>query len=233
MRLVFIGLLAINLVVLGWHFLRPSEETKAVVRSMPEATNAARTLTLLSEMDDDARALLVQASKSKNSAEGEPVCTLVGPFVDSDRGAIVRERLRALGVESNLQSLEIPAGESFWVYLPPEASQQEALRRLHELQSKQIDSYVIPKGDLANGISFGMYTHQALALERMAEMKKRGYDARIKSLARTQKELWLLLGPGQAVRVDKTVWAELLPEGSGQEIRQNLCSAVASADKFH
>lgn len=232
MRLVFLVLLVLNSVLFGWYVLQPSEEPQARVVVAPAAGTSARSLTLIEEMDADARQMLVrEASKGR---EGEaPVCTLVGPFLDADRGAIVRERLRALGVDSNLQSLEITAGESYWVYLPPEPSQEQALRRLHELQAKQVDSYVIPRGELANGISFGMFTQKPLAEARQAEMVKLGYQAALKVLPRTQKELWLVLGPGQASSVGASVWQELLPAEGGQEIRQNLCSAVASGDKFH
>lgn len=233
MRLVFFGLVVINLLVLAVHLLTHKEEVRAVVPALPAAAPDTRPLTLLSEMDQDTRVSLSRAAPAGVEPEREPVCTLVGPFVDSDRGAIVRERLRALGVESNLQSLEIQAGESYWVFLPPEASQQEALRRLHELQAKKIDSYVIPKGELTNGISFGVYTQPALAVKRQEEMVRLGYEAEIQALPRTQKELWLVLGPGQARRVGEPVWQELVPPGTGQEIRQNLCSAVASGNKFH
>lgn len=230
MRLVFFGLLALNLIMLGWVVLSPADEPVAVVRAAPEAA-AGQPLTLISEMDSDVQESLLRTPESA-AAVSEAVCTLVGPFLDSDRGAIVRERLRALGADSTLQSLEIRAGDSYWVYNPPEPSQQEALRRLRELQAKQIDSYLIPGGDLANGISFGVFTQKALAEQRMTEMRGLGYDAQMLAKPRIQKELWLVLGPGQASRIADEVWADLLPEGSAQEIRQNLCSAVASSDKF-
>ncbi|MBB3170171.1 SPOR domain-containing protein [Simiduia aestuariiviva] len=232
MRLVFVVLVVMNGLLFGWQLLRPAEEPSVAVASAPAAGTAARSLIIIDEMDTDAREVLAKAS-AKPASSSAPICTLAGPFVDADRGAIVRERLRALGVESNLQSLEITAGESYWVYLPPESSQEQALRRLHELQAKQVDSYVIPKGELANGISFGMFTQKPLAEARKQEMERLGYSAQIRILPRTQKEMWLVLGPGQALRVGDAVWSELLPEDGGQEIRQNLCSAVASGDKFH
>ncbi|AFU99035.1 SPOR domain-containing protein [Simiduia agarivorans] len=231
MRLVFFGLLALNLLVLGWTLLSPADEPAAVVRAAPDVAPAGQSLTLIAEMDSDVQAALQKTQKPAPDSS-EAVCTLVGPFVDSDRGAIVRERLRALGAESNLQSLEIHAGESYWVYNPPEPSQQEALRRLHELQAKQIDSYLIPGGELANGISFGVFTQKPLAEQRMAEMRRLGYDAKMLAKPRIQKELWLVLGPGQAARIGDEVWSNLLPPDAKQEIRQNLCSAVASSDKF-
>lgn len=231
MRLVFFGLLALNGLVLVWTLLSPAEEPKALVR-VAEPAASAQSLTLISEMDADVQASLVRPSAS--SAEGQaPVCTLVGPFRDSDRGAIVRERLRALGADSTLQSLEIRVGDSYWVYLPPLPSQQEALRRLHELQAKKIDSYMIPSGELANGISFGVFTQKPLAEQRLSEMRGMGYGAEMLEKPRMQKELWLVLGPGQASRIGEAVWTDLLPQDGEQEIRQNLCSAVASGDKFH
>ncbi|UTA47437.1 hypothetical protein L1F30_14910 [Simiduia sp. 21SJ11W-1] len=232
MRMVLIVLVVMNVLLFGWQLLSPADEPRAVVAAAPAAGASARSLVLLDEMDADARRALAQSVGTERTSS-DPVCTLAGPFVDADRGAIVRERLRALGVESTLQSLEITSGESYWVFLRPEPSQEQALRRLHELHAKQVDSYVIPKGELANGISFGMFTQKPLAEARRAEMVKLGYEAEIKVLPRTQKELWLILGPGQALRVGESVWSELLPEGGGQEIRQNLCSAVASGGKFH
>lgn len=157
-----------------------------------------------------------------------PLCTLIGPFETPERAEALVQRLQSLDTRAEVRDIEVSDGEGYWVYLAPELSHRAALRRLHELQSKQIDSYIIPRGELANGISFGMFTRRELAEARRVDMQARGYEARIREIERTHREIWVLLPPGEAARVGESLWQELLAVAPALERRQNFCPGVAS-----
>jgi len=97
--------------------------------------------------------------------------------------------------------VEIADGKNYWVYLKPEMSEKEALRRLSEIQqSKAIDSYIIPSGELANGISFGQFPNEKEANSKAEQIRAQGYAAEIKEIPKSHNETW--------VEVREQVWAK-------------------------
>jgi hypothetical protein len=107
-------------------------------------------------------------------------------------------------------------------------SEKEALRRLYELQNKNIESYIITKGELTNGISFGRYANGLEAEEKMKENKAQGYDAQIKVVPKTINETWVLLESGADDKISQSVWLDLMSQQQNLEKRQNFCLGVAS-----
>lgn len=160
--------------------------------------------------------------------DGRAVCTLVGPFKERLAAEYFVERLGALDVVSSVEMLEVPGDPGFWVYQAPEVSRKAALRRLHELQAKGIDSYVIPKGDLENGISFGLFSDRKRAEEQLEVVQSSGYEADIRTVARSFEEVWVSMAGGEAEKISSEHWFELLNREEDLEKRQNFCPDVAS-----
>ena len=240
MRWIFLTLLLVNGLVFVWQLLREPAPEAPVAAPAPAvvAQEGLEPLRLLDELEGQALAEMLsekgrlRLADNPRSADGKPLCTLVGPFEQLLRAEYFIERMSALDIVAEIQDVEIPGETGYWVYLPPEVSRKEALRRLHELQAKGVDSYVIPKGELANGISFGMFSQEALALKRRQAMISQGYGAEIKEMARTYKETWALLRPDQAAKMSQELWLQVAADNPGVERRQNFCPTVASTDNF-
>ena len=175
------------------------------------------------------RERLQYAEVDEGSSSSSPICTLVGPFADLAKGEQLLQRMRALEIEADIRELEMPGESGFWVYLKPEISRKEALRRLHELQAKGIDSFIIPTGDLANGISFGLYNQLEQAETAAKLLNDQGYMADIKSVERTYQESWVVLNVQEAQKVSAELWFQLLEGLPNLQQRQNFCSGVASS----
>lgn len=156
------------------------------------------------------------------------LCELVGPFESKNIANDFIERLLAIEVKSSLQELELPAGPGYWVYLTPRDTRREAFRMLNELQAKRIDSYVIPKGDLANGISLGMFSKKSLADARMREMKAIGLDPEVEEIERTYRELWVMLNEAEGLKMSDLSWERAMDGINLLQRRQNYCLSVAS-----
>lgn len=233
MRAIFFVLVMANALLLASYWLVDRDDSPA---TRPESSlpAGAAELTLLSERGEGpeapAPAPAVSDERLAETAElGEgALCTLLGPFSASADAEPLLRRLRSVDVDAEVRDLEVPDGRGYWVYLPPELSHRAALRRLHELQAKDIDSYVIPRGDLANGISFGMFSRPELAQARQQEMRAQGYEAEIREIERTHREIWIILPPGEGRRLGESLWRELLAAAPGLERRQNFCPGVAS-----
>lgn len=239
MRAIFILLLAANLVFFGYQYFFAEKKDAAVPIEAKKNNNPNdASLQLLSEQGSVAALKAkeqVQPRKiAKPDAAGlggeseQKLCTMLGPYGQLLQAEYAVERLSSLGVDAHIAPIEIKDGDSYWVYLRPEMSEKEAVRRLYELASKNIESHIIAKGELANGISFGRFAEYAEAEAKSAEIKKQGYEPEIKMLPRMIQETWVVIESGFAEKIDETIWADLITKESGLEKRQNFCLGVAS-----
>lgn len=235
MRAIFILLLLTNVAFFGYQYFFADENDVVVSQKNKAAViPAGDQLQLLAEQEG---ALVPRTKIHAEAKVGAPVvgekqnaefCTMIGPYSQLLQAEYAVEHLVALGVAAHITPVEIKEGESYWVYLKPEVSEKEALRRLYELQKKNIESHIITKGELANGISFGRYADYVDAEARSAEIKKQGYEVDIKMLPRMIQETWVVVEAGFAEKINETVWVDLLAKESALEKRQNFCLGVAS-----
>lgn len=235
MRAIFILLLVGNLAFFGYHyFFAVKNETVPQVNAV-QVSAKGEGLQLLTEQ---ANASMLQARvkpelKADVSSVGDEttnaeLCTMIGPYSQLLQAEYAVERLVALGAAAHITPVEIKEGESYWVFLRPEVSEKEALRRLYELQKKNIESHIITKGELMNGISFGRFADYVDAEARSNEIKQQGYEVDIKMLPKMIHETWVVIEAGFAEKIDETVWMDLLTKETVLEKRQNFCLGVAS-----
>ncbi|MCP8900881.1 SPOR domain-containing protein [Gilvimarinus xylanilyticus] len=233
MRLVFFALLGLNAAALVLQLTIWQPEVSGSPVQPADSTEAATQLQLVSETGTESRsrpAPPVEPTRTlaEVAQDEQALCDLVGPFERLLHAEYQQEALQALGVASQVRQLQVPESEGYWVHLPPLATKKEALQQLRDIQAKQIDSYLIPKGELANGISFGMFTRKELAEARLAQMRELGYPAESLLVERSRTENWVLLLPGEAVKLSAAKWSELLGEQNGVKKQQKFCSGVAS-----
>ncbi|BFM14244.1 hypothetical protein R50073_04270 [Maricurvus nonylphenolicus] len=250
MRGIFWALVVINIVAAGWFWWDAQQSSQAVdsptkvssakVASVKVAgAGSGESLVLLEELKAAKLEEMVRAKERlrleaveqvAGTEEGseQQLCTLVGAFPALLEAEYFVEHLRALEIAGAVQQMEVPGESAFWVYLPAEVSKKKALRLLHELQGKKIDSYVIPKGDLANGISLGLFSSVEAAETRQQEIVGQGYPAQVEEMERTYEEIWVVLEPVEAEKIDDDLWKKLLDKETALELRQNFCPGVAS-----
>ncbi|WP_185232262.1 SPOR domain-containing protein [Teredinibacter franksiae] len=242
MRWIFLSLLFLNLVALAWGVVfKGGAEAVVSGRPAPFAYKHVEQLELLSESGlsagqamvrepvKGAKALLVQVP----TKDGVPLCEMVGPFGDAELAADFVERLAAMDVDSEIKELELPAGTRYQIYLPPADSRKSALRKLSELQAKKVDSYIIPKGELENGISLGMFSREDLSKEHMRAMEAIGLQPETNIIERTYWEIWTMLAQGEGGKMSSFAWARVMEGINDLERRQNFCLDVASQDNIH
>lgn len=236
MRWIVISLVVINVLVLIWQLA--TLEPKPVAAATPNSRIAdAPQIKLLNEVEEEALQAMVADRERVRLTEGvstdepeSPLCTLVGPFERILRAEYFVERLQALDVRSQVQEVEIPGGVNYWVYLPSQGSRKEAIDKLREIQSKSIDSYVIPRGDLENAISFGVFSQKTLADQRLEAVQELGYEAILSERERSTKEVWVILEPGEAQHLDQESWLSVMANENNLQRRQNYCPTAVASD---
>lgn len=234
MKQIFIVLLAANILFLGYALLGDAKKAEAT----PERTRADiidgryAPLQLVSERDAKTKT----QNRGKNTAtepaatvvDADKQCLLIGPYIELLHAEYLVERLHSFDIAAEIKHIEITDGKNFWVYLKPEMSEKEALRRLYEIQAKSIDSYIIPTGELANGISFGQFSEIGAATEKADQVRAQGYVPEIKEIAKSHTEVWVEVKPKKEQKISDEQWLDLLKEEKTVEKRQNYCLGIAN-----
>lgn len=239
MRWIFFTLLVVNIGVFAYMQLvdRRSKvgDTSSFLVSVNN--NHVNSLVLLSELNIENKpmeSIRVKnpSSPAKSTTNSRSLCTLVGAFPNISKAERFVEKLAALGVGAKIKHLLVSSTVGYWLHLPPQTSRKEALRRLSELQRQGVDSYIIPDGNLVNGISLGMFSEEKRANELKNSIVDLGYQPEILSVPRERREFWILLSESDLVKISTEIWLKLISEENLLQKQQNLCSDVASASNF-
>ncbi|WP_217477765.1 SPOR domain-containing protein [Stutzerimonas stutzeri] len=158
-------------------------------------------------------------------------CFFLGGFDEASLAQALEQRLLSLDIDSHVEPADEAAGIDYWVYLPPLVSRQASLRQLRELQSRNIDSYIITVGDLANGISLGIFSRKDSAESVVSRLKGVDYTAMVRELPRTHRRYWVrIAGPDRRLLSDALL-GDLIRDFPGLEHQQIPCSSIATSEQ--
>ncbi|ANF25635.1 SPOR domain-containing protein [Stutzerimonas stutzeri] len=158
------------------------------------------------------------------------VCVFLGGFDQESVALDVEQRLLSLDIDASVKSIDEAAGTDYWVYLPPLVSRQASLRQLRELQSRNIDSYIITVGDLSNGISLGIFSRKDSAESVVSRLKAISYMASIRELPRTHRSYWVQVRGVQQRLLTDSLLGELLRDFPKLGHQQMPCSSIANVE---
>lgn len=221
MRWMFLLLLALNLFYYVWH----QQQAPLRAKEVPPAVmlqEGKRDIRLLSESD--------QRLRHEKAAVVAPdaVCLFLGSFEQESAAAVMAQRLISLDVRSRVQSIDAAAGGDYWVFLPPMASRQASLRQLKELQARKIDSYIITQGDLANGISLGIFPRSDSAESVMQRLRDAGYDPSLRELSRAHRRYWVRIAPESRRLADDALLQRLALDFNELQHQLMPCEGIAT-----
>lgn len=160
-------------------------------------------------------------------------CLIVGPYQDSARAVVMIARLESLGIISKYASIKMQSGFDYWVYIPPLSSRELAIAKLRELQDKKIDCFVIPEGEMANGISLGVFDSQDIAERHRSLIGAGGYNVEVKASPRSYLENWVVIDAGEVGKFSQELDAKLRLDDALIDIRKEACGKVASVVDIH
>lgn len=157
-------------------------------------------------------------------------CLYLGGFDEEAIALAVEQRLLSLDIDSRVESIDEAAGVDYWVYLPPLVSRQASLRQLRELQSRNIDSYVITVGDLTDGISLGIFSRKDSAESVVSRLRSVGYSASIRDLPRTHRRYWVRVAGTRQHLLSDSLLGELARDFPALGHRQIPCASIATSE---
>lgn len=221
MRWMFLWLVVLNLFYYVWHQQQaPMRVTE--VAPLPALREGKSQIRLLSES-------AAPVARDRQPVEVlESVCLFLGAFDVQEAAGQIEQRLLSLDIRSSVQAVEAPSGVDYWVYLPPLASRQASLRQLRELQARRIDSYIITEGDLANGISLGIFPRVDSAEAVMQRLRSVGYEPALKELPRAHRRFWVRIDPASRRLADDLLLQRLALDFKGLQHQLMPCEGIAS-----
>lgn len=144
-------------------------------------------------------------------------CARAGGFRSRRSVAEAALWLQSFGAEVlEVRHEESRHARSYRVYLPPFESRRQAVARLREIRNRGVrDVAVIPDGDLANGISFGIYRSAENLNRRIAALDRLGYSVRSQAAELEVVEEYVIKAraSGMPTTLD-AAWASQFPERS-------------------
>ena len=221
MRWLLLLLILLNL----FYYVHHQQQAPWVAPESPVFAGAVdSSIRLLSESGEPERRS--QAAE----AGGEATCLFLGGFDDESLAAALRQRLLSLDIASTLLGIDSTAGVDYWVYLPPLVSRQASLRQIRELQSRNIDSYIITVGDLSNGISLGIFSRKDSAEGVVGRLRELDYSASIRELPRAHRKYWVRVESQSRHHVDEPLLLNLVRDFTNLQHRQMACTSVATSE---
>jgi cell division septation protein DedD len=224
MRWFFLLLLVLNLFYYVWHQQQAPLRVKEV-ESFSLYQGARQNIRLVSEAD----VARMPVDSGAQVVSSQAVCLYLGSFEQEAEALALEQRLLSLDIQSGVRSIDAAAGVDYWVYLVPLASRQASLRQLKELQARKIDSYIIGQGDLANGISLGIFPRSDSAESVMQRLREAGYEPMLRELSRAHRAYWVRIAPESRRLASDALLESLARDFERLEHQLMPCEGVASA----
>ncbi len=222
MKLVALSLLVLNLAYFTYQQFDSTEVPVRVTKPGPHKGN----LTLLSEVKPDDQIALSNVVDNPIRQDQTVIdsadCVAVGPFTDVFTGQSALEQISALEISATLKAVDVATGDSdYRVLIPPASSPEEAFRKLRELQASDVDSYVITQGELALGISLGVFSTSDGAELLQSRLANIGYEAEIIEIERQSRSYWIELRRDEYRLLETANW---LADKKDMTNREMICS---------
>lgn len=204
MRWFFIVLVAANLVYFGWENYFRENRNDELSQQNKTVVDTAQGLKLLSEKGGAISEALPDSSVP-DTGRG----MLLGGYSQQARVEHLRQRLLALGVEGRIVERKSTVNHEYWVYMLPLSSRAATLRLVKELQARKFDAFLVNEGELANGVSLGVFPVEEAALVVIERLRLAGYRAETKKIPRGEVGYWYFVAEELSGLVDETLLKEL------------------------
>ncbi|HCG78160.1 MAG TPA: hypothetical protein DE015_02975 [Oceanospirillales bacterium] len=189
MRWIVYSLIVINLGIAGYFIVRPAEDS--IARPQDGNHGEGKTLVLLSEKQSGN---LPVSQQPVRPDPGKKLCYALGPYLDDLSARVAQARSLELGLTGLISQHKVPnlKDAEFWVHVRPLPSRGEAMTLLRKLQARSVDSYIITQGDLADGISLGLFRQKSSADALQKKVTGLGFeDVAIREVGSTTTEFWV------------------------------------------
>ncbi len=159
-------------------------------------------------------------------------CAEIGPFRDeSDASAFIASNQGRMSLR--LETRQVDAAPDYRVFIPPFASRElasatmDALRSAFKTNNLAIDTFLIPRGELANGIALGLFSEQRNALNVQEQLERLGYNVVVRTEEKHANEVWLYAENVLSEAEFMGHWAQMKLSRSYIDAGEKACETIA------
>ncbi|HEY4292649.1 SPOR domain-containing protein [Luteibacter sp.] len=205
LRLLFVLLIALNIAVAAWLLLGD-----AGTHAMDPNDGGVPKLKLLAELPEPpatvappaatAAAVPAPSARTPEPAASAPTsprrsyrCLALGPFPNQVDLRAARTAIAPRTVRSRQRQEQTSESHGWRVFLPAQATREQALAQAHRLEAKGIKDYfvVTAPGELQNSVALGLFLDPANARKRRDQVVAAGFPARMSERTETTPVWWL------------------------------------------
>ncbi len=209
-------------------------EESVVAPSVFLTTEIAPDLLHLYSMDNSPRptSALIDIEELSVNNGAENYCAQIGPFISlADADEFIEsysERMKVM-----LEVRQIPAAPQYRVYLPPLANREAAVSAIEQLRAAfvannlVIDSFLIPRGELTNGIALGLFSEQANASSVQVQLQSLGYNVTVQAIQGSKEVVETTVSVLGSEEVFRSFWAEIILTRPYLLAVEKLCETIA------
>jgi hypothetical protein len=160
-------------------------------------------------------------------------CALIGLFRNLDDANYFMLGAQELGIGAELELSGELLNPQYRVYIPPLASREEATSTLitlnEELREAElaIESYLITRGELGNGIALGVFDQLSNAEGVQSQALGLGYSPEIGEIPRADGDIQVQLMADNQFPFETDQWLELTRDRPYLKQVENLCETIA------
>lgn len=250
MRGIFFGLLLANMLHFSWYYilapLRVLREGSAL-DSSSLANSGAIEVALIAEVQESQLRYypeVAQQSPPTTIASSEDVsdvvtgyCVEIGPF---ESAAQAQAAIDAFAVDVSMvtEQRTIPGNAEYRVYLPPFPNREIAAQTMQQIRDEfasrnlAIDTFLITRGELVNGIALGLFSEQRNASNVREQMRAMGYEVTVTEEARTVERFWIVSEPFDSKEDFEFRWAGIAALHDSAPAVEKLCQTIAQDTQF-
>mgnify|MGYP001162639895 FL=1 len=228
MRYIAVFLLLANAAYFFWHLYTSQNGGVGLDRVVIPPINSG--LVLLSEQTEIADLLVTDVTPVKK-AYG--YCALAGLFPNLEDANYFMVSAQELGFDTEVSLSGELLSPQYRVYLPPLASREIATSTLIGLSERlreadlSIESYLITRGQLSNGIALGVFAQRFNAEGVQNRVLELGYNLEIGEIPRADGDIQVRLMHENQFPFQTDQWLELTLDRPYLEQVENLCETIA------
>jgi len=224
MRYIAIFLLLANIAYFAW--LRVAAPPVVVSAPTPARPLLNSGLTLVSEYEQQ----LAQRPALS--------CFTVSSFISVDDASSFIAEIGGIASDASVSLSGDPLSPQYRVFLAPASSRGIATITLDSLSESidaaqmEIETYLITRGPLENGIALGVFSEQASAQDTQSRVLQLGYPAEIEEIPRSTGEIRVQLQVLEQDVQENPAWLGLTVDRTDLSIVENLCETIAQGTQF-
>lgn len=133
-------------------------------------------------------------------------CLTLGPLSADAPVEEVRSWFEQTGASVDVRTDERREVALYWVFFPPRATRENAVAEVARLRGEGLtDVIAVPKGDMANAISLGVFSRTESRDRRVKQMNQRGYQPSVAPRYRVKLATWIDISAPADTLSDKKI----------------------------